>query len=49
MLVFTAIVLIVVALVAGFMPKHGMETLIFLMWGGLALSVVVTFLRYLVF
>ncbi len=49
MLVFTAIVLIVVALIAGFMPKHGMETLIFLMWGGIGLSVLITFVRALFF
>lgn len=49
MLVFTAIILIVVALIAGFMPKHGMETLIFLMWGGIALTVLITCVEALFF
>lgn len=48
MLLFAAIIL-AVCLVAGFMPKHGMQTIIYLGWAILAASVLLTAIRYLVF
>ena len=48
MLLFAAIIF-AVCLVAGFMPKHGMQTIIYLGWAILAASVLLTAFRYLVF
>ena len=49
MLLFAAIVILAVCLVAGFAPKHGMQTIIYLGWATLAASVLLTAIRYLVF
>lgn len=49
MLLFAALVILAVCLVAGFAPKHGMQTIIYLGWAILAASVLLTAIRYLVF
>jgi len=49
MLLFAALVILAVCLVAGFTSQHGMQTIIYLGWLILAASVLLAAIRYLVF